>query len=114
MLAGLGGTLAWWALTGEGDLSEARSLVRTRDGARALASRRRRSRGIRRVVPRQRRAIIHADDWDERPRFDDVLMAAGAGAKLFFVPTKHTTPGTIATRKEGVAPPSSRLRQLKG
>ena len=24
MLAGLGGTLAWWALTGEGDLSEAR------------------------------------------------------------------------------------------
>jgi hypothetical protein len=24
MLAGLGGTIAWWALTGEGDLSEAR------------------------------------------------------------------------------------------
>src|SRR5204863_4649599 len=24
MLAGLGGTLAWWALTGEGDLSDAR------------------------------------------------------------------------------------------
>lgn len=24
MLAGLGGTLAWWALTGEGDLTEAR------------------------------------------------------------------------------------------
>jgi len=24
MLAGLGGTLAWWALTGEGDLSNAR------------------------------------------------------------------------------------------
>ena len=24
MLAGLGGSLAWWALTGEGDLSEAR------------------------------------------------------------------------------------------
>jgi hypothetical protein len=24
MLAGMGGTLAWWALTGEGDLSEAR------------------------------------------------------------------------------------------
>ena len=24
LLAGLGGTLAWWALTGEGDLSEAR------------------------------------------------------------------------------------------
>src|SRR5207247_5129232 len=24
ILAGLGGTLAWWALTGEGDLSEAR------------------------------------------------------------------------------------------
>src|SRR5262245_826239 len=24
MLAGLGGTLTWWALTGEGDLSEAR------------------------------------------------------------------------------------------
>src|SRR5438132_12259561 len=24
VLAGLGGTLAWWALTGEGDLSEAR------------------------------------------------------------------------------------------
>ena len=23
-MAGLGGTLAWWALTGEGDLSEAR------------------------------------------------------------------------------------------
>jgi len=24
MLAGIGGTIAWWALTGEGDLSEAR------------------------------------------------------------------------------------------
>jgi hypothetical protein len=24
MLAGMGGTIAWWALTGEGDLSEAR------------------------------------------------------------------------------------------
>jgi hypothetical protein len=24
MLAGLGGTLAWWALTGEGDLTDAR------------------------------------------------------------------------------------------
>ena len=24
MLAGIGGTLAWWALTGEGDLSEPR------------------------------------------------------------------------------------------
>src|SRR6266849_4370996 len=27
ILAGLGGTLAWWALTGEGDLSEARRWV---------------------------------------------------------------------------------------
>jgi hypothetical protein len=27
VLAGLGGTLAWWALTGEGDLSEARRWV---------------------------------------------------------------------------------------
>lgn len=27
ILAGLGGTLAWWALTGEGDLSEARRFV---------------------------------------------------------------------------------------
>jgi hypothetical protein len=28
MLAGLGGTLAWWALTGEGDLSDAQRWVR--------------------------------------------------------------------------------------
>src|ERR1700716_2798122 len=27
ILAGLGGSLAWWALTGEGDLSEARRFV---------------------------------------------------------------------------------------
>lgn len=27
VLAGLGGTLAWWALTGEGDLSEARQRI---------------------------------------------------------------------------------------
>ena len=27
VLAGLGGSLAWWALTGEGDLSEARRFV---------------------------------------------------------------------------------------
>jgi hypothetical protein len=28
MLAGMGGTLAWWALTGEGDLTEARRWFR--------------------------------------------------------------------------------------
>jgi hypothetical protein len=34
MLAGLGGSLAWWALTGEGDLSEAgRWLAQIRDRA---------------------------------------------------------------------------------
>ena len=38
LLAGIGGGLAWWALTGEGDLSEARRWFALRPGARRLDS----------------------------------------------------------------------------
>ena len=52
-LAGVGGSLAWWALAGEGDLSDARRWV-DRVSDRALAPRRCRPPGVGRIVPRKR------------------------------------------------------------
>ena len=72
LLAGVGGGLAWWALTGEGDLSEARRWVGhtlERVGLPPGGSRARRIGG---VVPGQRRAVLDADGRHrpERSRAD--------------------------------------------
>ena len=59
--AGLGGTLVWWALTGQGDLATARrwfadTLERApwRTGGSGVRS-------VGRFVPRERRPVLHAD-----------------------------------------------------
>ena len=61
LLAGIGSGLAWWALTGEGDLSEARRWVGHTLERVGLTSGGSGARRVGGVVPGERRAVLDAD-----------------------------------------------------
>ena len=82
LLAGVGGGLAWWALTGEGDLSEARRWFGTHAGTCRMAGTGPRPRGVRRIVPGERSAFVDRDGRHRSrraPPARDAACARGSG-----------------------------------